>query len=385
MKIDRWIAAEQACETLAVKKQTLYAYVSRGLIETTADERDPRRRLYSALDVEELATRNRMPRARAAVASEAIAWGEPVLESAISTVRGGQLFFADRPAVECAKNYSLEEICDHHFGVEGNAVPKLKTSVPREATAVARAYEFLSRRAACGSYSSGRTINALALEARELLPGFADAMIGRAFPGLVHERLALHWSLDSRAEGVLRAALVLMSDHELNASTFAVRVCASTGASLPACVLAGFATLSGPRHGEASTRAYAFLSDALTQSDTAAVVARHSRAGGTLPGFGHPLYPAGDPRAGHILSTLPRRSAIRRRIEKTSALVGHLPNSDAALAAFALAHELPEDAPFMMFAIARVSGWLAHAAEQALSNQLIRPRARFVARSAPAQ
>jgi citrate synthase len=97
-----------------------------------------------------------------------------------------------------------------------------------------------------------------------------------------------------------------------------------------------------------------------------------------MAGFGHPLYPLGDPRAAALLQQLevpPELAQIRDVVEE---LVGERPNIDFALAAMTRAYRLPKQAPLVVFALARSVGWLAHALEQVTTGRLIRPRARYV-------
>src|SRR6185369_13306613 len=122
----------------------------------------------------------------------------------------------------------------------------------------------------------------------------AAAAIARLAAGLgvapgkapLHQRLAKAWSLTGKGVDLIRRALVLMADHELNASTFAVRVAASTGASIAASLLAGLSALSGPRHGGAAEKVIELVEEAERSGAERAVgrwLAREQR----LPGFGH--------------------------------------------------------------------------------------------------
>jgi citrate synthase len=166
---------------------------------------------------------------------------------------------------------------------------------------------------------------------------------------------------------------VLLADHELNPSTFAARVAASTGASLAASVLAGLTVLSGPRHGGMAARVEAFAGLAARRGWRAAMATRAAP-----PGFGHPLYPDGDPRADALLAAVkvpPALAALREAVEGQT---GQRANVDFALVALRQALDLPAEAPFALFAVARTAGWLAHAMEQLASGELIRPRARYV-------
>ncbi len=372
-----WMPVAEALAALNVRRQTLYAYVSRGLIRAQPDDDDPRRSLYSAHDIRALSGRRRGARRRSEVAAGAIAWGEPVLESAISTVRDGQLILRGKSIEALAATATLEDVACLLWGGEVGAAAPAK-AIAKGATAKARAFAYLSVRAGVDPPSLGRPPAALRAEAWLLLAGFADALIGEAGAGPLHRRFAKAWRLEARGAELVRRVLVLQSDHELNPSTFAVRIAASTGASLAGSVLAGLATLSGPLHGEAAARALAQLDQMLAASDPVAQ-ARHMLARGErFAGFGHPLYPEGDIRAKVLLKALRSRAAIARALKAMENEVGRPPNCDAALAAMTRELGLPDDAPYVLFALSRMTGWLAHAMEQREANRIIRPRARYV-------
>ncbi|NGZ83856.1 hypothetical protein GW587_06250 [Duganella sp. SAP-35] len=199
---------------------------------------------------------------------------------------------------------------------------------------------------------------------------------GGKLNGGIHVRLARAWRCDA-AEDLIRRTLVLLADHELNASTFATRVAVSTGASLSAGVLAGFATLTGPLHGGASAELAQLrtLADQIGPSDA---VRQWLASDRPLPAFGHPLYPDGDPRARALLKLLPELQPYHDLAIAAEAQAGELPNIDYALSLLAAACGLPRDAPFILFAVGRCVGWLAHALEQVQANRLIRPRARYI-------
>ncbi|MDJ0922217.1 MAG: citrate synthase [Henriciella sp.] len=374
--------AEEALVLLSIKPQSLYAYVSRGRIRAIADPVDSRKSLYSRHDVRALSQKKRRPRARAEIAAGTIAWGEPVLESSISTVRDGELYFGEALARDLAETLSLEQVAAHHWNVVPlSDGPASTMTIPDHADTKARGYAFLADAAASGTATLGRTSGVLAgRDAAALLSGFTDAMIGTRHAGPIHKRLQAAWRLsDSGADGV-RRSLVLISDHELNPSSFAVRVAASTGTPLAAAALAGYATLNGPRHGDATSRSQSFLRSALAQDDLTSLINQSAEFGGYAMGFGHTLYPDGDPRAAALLQALDLGSELARVLEDATDILGQRPNIDAALGALAITLDLPEDAPFCLFAIGRLAGWLAHAIEQVSSGRLIRPRARFVPR-----
>ncbi|VTY39069.1 Citrate synthase 2 [Xylophilus ampelinus] len=204
----------------------------------------------------------------------------------------------------------------------------------------------------------------------------ADAMAGPATGEHLHQRLAAAWGRPRSAD-LLRRALVLLADHELNASTFAARVTASTGASLAACLLSGLATLSGPLHGGAAAAVRALVQASAREGADAAL--REWLALGRPPAaFGHPLYPKGDVRGQALLAQFELPPAFAELRQAGEHLLGEPPNIDFALAAMADSRRLPPEAPFVLFALGRAVGWIAHALEQRATGTLIRPRARYV-------
>jgi citrate synthase len=194
--------------------------------------------------------------------------------------------------------------------------------------------------------------------------------------GALHERVASSFGRPSAAD-LLRRTLVLMADHELNASTFAARVAVSTGAPLSAGVLSGLATLSGPLHGRAALGVSEIMA-AVERIGAEKAVHDWLSQGRPIVGFGHPLYPAGDPRATALLQHLDLPRAYAELSEVVEEVIGERPNIDFALAALTKVERLPSDAPLVLFALGRCAGWLAHALEQVTTGNPIRPRARYV-------
>lgn len=375
MSASNWIDAKTACQLLGIRPQTLYAYVSRGLLRACSDPADPRRSLYDKLDVDQLAEKHRRPRARGDIAANAIRWGDPVLKTSISGVQGGDLYFGALHATECASRMSLEKVAAHHCKVADfrNPAPQSGT-LPRPGDPLENGLAFLASRAADQQHALGQNRDALAVEGAALLSQTADAILGVTYAGPIHERIAAAWNLDPDATDLLRQTLVLMSDHELNPSTFAVRICASTGTSLSASLLAGLATLSGPRHGGVAQNARLTLEAVNVGGDDALVMAMVDPY---LHGYGHPLYPAGDVRAAYVLEALGSDTPAVRNVERIASALTIRPNIDAALAAFAQHFGLPMNAAFIIFSVGRLAGWIAHAIEQVESGELIRPRADF--------
>ncbi|MEM7521712.1 MAG: citrate/2-methylcitrate synthase, partial [Pseudomonadota bacterium] len=235
MKNPSWIDRATACAKLGVKPQTLYAYVGRKHVRVKPDTRDARRSLYALSDIEALATQSKRPRARLDVAASAVRWGDPILQTSITEVRAGMLWLRSLPVSDCAERMTHEQVtahlCDRAVAYHDDAQSEVTGRTP-----FARAMKFLALETDTDvSRDDSENLGGI-------ISGVTNACLGRREDGLIHERLARAWALDAAGSDLIRRALVLLSDHELNPSTFAVRVCAGTGASLPAALLAGMAT-----------------------------------------------------------------------------------------------------------------------------------------------
>ena len=369
---------EEACEALGVRKQTLYAYVSRGQIEVRWDPDHTSRKLYRASDISMLTKKRDLGRARRNIAASTMAWGEPIINTHISTIVRGRLYYRGKDAIHLAATATLEEAEQLLWG--SAEPPRFPAFEPLkiDGPARARVYASMGMAAASCSYPghapdvAGMHAEAAGLVGR-LASGFVEL---RASEEPLHLCIARAWRVGRHAE-LLRQTLVLLADQELTSSSFAARVAASTGASLGACMLAGLATFSGPLHGDAIARVYGLLDDAHREGVEQTV---RSRLNGntSLPGFGHELYPQGDPRAAYLLSMLKPSETTGELIRCVDRLTGKPPAIDIALAALVEHCQLQRDAAFALFAIARSVGWVAHSIEQIASGSLLRPRAHYV-------
>jgi citrate synthase len=387
---EKLLDAEEAARSLGVSRATLYAYVSRGLIRASAAADDPRRRCYSSRDIAQLKKRKATGRRPGDVAATTLDWGLPVLASAITLIEDGRLCYRGRDATAWAETATLEETarllwdCGPHdpFGQEAEVPPRWDAAVLTGLAAVSLVERC---QALVPLVDAGRAIT-WQRDSRRLWPGavaLLRAMAGAASgtqpgPSAAHDHLAAAWKLDADAADVLRRALVLVADHELNTSAFAARVVASTGASLGASLTAGLAALGGPLHGGTTSLVEILLDEVDTTGDAAAVVEARLRRGERVPGFGHPLYPDGDPRAAALLPRLPADAARDALIAVMTATIGRLPNADFALVALRRAFRLPRGGALAIFAVGRTAGWIAHALEQRQEDKVIRPRARYV-------
>lgn len=388
--MSRYLSSSQAAALLGVSRQTLYAYVSRGLLHAHpgGQARDSR---YLASEVERLAasrSRGRKPRE---VARAALDWGLPVLESALTLIEDGRLYYRGRDAVALSATASVEEVAALLWECEvADAFGDTPPPMPCELAAVqgqwaqGRAEQTLLPlfALACGTDIGAQW--RLPLPRRlascgELVRRLAACLLGSAPCATpLHLQCARAWRLDDAGAQLVRRALVLCADHELNASGFTARCIASTGANLQAAVIGGLAALSGPLHGGTTARVEALLDALDAQADPAASVRERLARGDELPGFGHHLYPQGDVRAIALLDTLlPAHPGWQQIIDVVRELTGHPPSVDFALAALRRHLRLPPGSAFGLFALGRSLGWIAHALEQGRNGNLIRPRAAY--------
>ena len=180
----------------------------------------------------------------------------------------------------------------------------------------------------------------------------------------------------------LRAALVLLADHELAASTLAARVAASVRADPYAVVATGLGAVGGALHGGASLGAETMLAAAQDAAGVPRVVGDLLRRGERVPGFGHFVYRGGDPRAGLLLALVRRAVPASPRLAVVDAVLAEMhrrglpePNIDFALAVLASCAGMIRGAGEVIFAVARTAGWLAHAMEEYTARTPLRPRA----------
>jgi citrate synthase len=378
-----WITLTEAARQLGVQAQTVYAYVSRGTIAVMPDPIDPRKSLYRAEDVAGLCRKKQVGRKREALAAGMIFGVEPCIYSGITTFSKGRPYYRGRDSIRLSNTATLEETAAILWNARG-PVSFEAGDLPLQGDERGRqcAFTSLAALAACGHSTLGRTDGALHVEAGRLVALIAQAFGAQfdANAATTHERLALGWGRDRDAAELIRRAMVLVADHEITSSAFAARITASTGASLPGCLLTGLATLSGPLHGDASGRVRAVFDD-VGRLGAEHVVAHHLQSAIPIPGFGHHLYPEGDPRAAALLEVLNPPREIVSFINRVVELTGLQPNIDVALAALSAQLALPRDTSFALFATARSVGLLAHCIEQLRVGKVIRPRSRYTGRA----
>jgi citrate synthase len=388
-----YLSAREAAAELAISPATLYAYVSRGLIrsEPAPDSRSHR---YRAEDVRGLKER-RAPSTVEPRGFRSFDPDLPVMDSAIATITEEGAIYRGVNCVDLSEKDTLEHTATLLWDVTG-VDPFAADNCPHVSDEM-RAIAEAARRAA----PIDRAIAVLALATSADPGAFTRAPEGRAMVGarivrllvatmlnaepsseLLHQQIAKAWAPDNKhAPDLIRRALVLLDDHELNASTFTVRCAASTGLNLYDSVIAGLAALKGPMHGGAGVLASRLVKTLIDQ-DAEPVIRERVALGERFAGFGHGVYKRGDPRAMSLLNALTRAGAARKFTrevpERIAEATGEFVNIDYALAVLAHSLRLAPGSELRLFAMARTVGWIAHASEQLQFGRLIRPRARYV-------
>jgi citrate synthase len=399
---ERRLSTAEAAARLGVKPATLYAYVSRGLLGRERSS-DGRTSTFDPAEIDRLARPGRARRGRRPAT-------DLVVPSALTAIDQGQPWYRGVAVTDLAATRTFEEVAEWLWtgrfpapagpgGLAPWRAPEAALDAGRRAQAAlpATALPLERIRVIAAALAAGDELRlelrpaAVTAAARSLIAGLVDCLPpGRtsgvsAGAGSIAGRL---WgglsTLDPEPGlvGVLDAALVLLADHELAASTVAARVAASVRADPYAVVSAGLATVSGTLHGGASLGIEALLDEVDRPERAATVVGARLRRGERLRGFGHRLYPDGDPRAGFLLARLrataagsPRMAVVDALLEATTRRGLPEPNVDLALAALAYVTAMTRGAAEAIFAVARTAGWIAHALEEYDRNTPIRPRA----------
>jgi len=365
------------CGQLGISADTLYAYVSRGLIRKIAHPQDGRRSLYHQGDFEHLLRRKTSGRSRETIAASTISWGEPVLQSCITEIRDQQLYYRGHDAVELSSTHSFEEVFELLLGERFRGglpvVDPDALKVSRGLTPIHRVMMMLAQEAvSIGSNGGTQTARRLLRQAGLVIAGLDEDDETRTLDQLITQT----WSSHPHAAHIVRGALILCADHELNASTYAARVAASANANLPAALLAGVATLSGDAHGGMTNLCIKWKREAQAALKAGRTLPKLDQ-GKAPPGFGHPFYPDGDPRALALISACGSPVEWVQLVEIVCEQTGFTPTLDFGLALVEEHLDLPHGSGLGIFALGRMAGWLAHIFEQRKKGKLIRPRAMF--------
>jgi citrate synthase len=389
----RRLTTAEAAARLGVKPATLYAYVSRGVLDRV---RTPAGSTFDAADIERLAHGSRRGRVDAA----------PAFVTEVTLIEDGVLRYRGLDAVELSRTRSFEEVAGWLW-TGGWSPPAPWAAPPEIASAATAASATLG--ADCAPADRWRVAVAAAATADPLRHDRAPAAVATAARGVIAALVDLLplvaapvpsddpgppplarrlWPRLSPlpATGAriatLDAALVLMADHEVAASTLAARTAAAFGADPYAVLLTGMASASGPLHAASSLEVRPVLARAERHGARVALGEVLGRGGG-VHGFGQPLYPDGDPRARELLGRLgagtsSSLAAVDGVVDLAAARGMPPPNCDFALAALAHVGLMVPGASEAIFVLARCAGWIAHALEEYAQRTAFRVRASYV-------
>lgn len=361
-------SAAEAAEKLGVTRATLYSYVSRGLVRSFEEE--GRRRRYSAQDVEALLQRKQRRKEPERLIRQALHWGTPLVDSSLSHVDRGMLHYKGVPLTE-ALDWSFEEAVGFLWG-EWPSVEGCGLRVDLNEPLQQRMVRLLNEAQALDPSAQDLRRPAVLRCGAKIVALLFTAVSGSSEGPLV-ERLKHCWPEGGK---FVHHALICCLDHELNISSFTARCVASSGADPYAVVMAALCAFSGFRHGHSVRRVQNFF-QRLEGCSVTRLVEEYWACGRQVPGFGHPLYPEGDPR-GRLLLKLIDDPVVSEVVEVGRRLLQDEPNLDLALGAAQYAFGWPEEAAYAIFALGRSGGWIAHALEQLEDGRLIRPRAHYV-------
>jgi citrate synthase len=424
------LTATEAAAQLGVKLGTLYAYVSRGWLKSYR-RKVGREALYRRADIEALRGVTMPERGRRARSlPDASSWvtvaqlpavdGSPagviVAESAVSSiVEGRQLVYRGYPIEELVERASFEDVCLLLWNGERPTISEVarlgrEIATARMPAAVAAALTAVGRDAApllrlavmmpVFAAAERRHTPRTRLDDARLIIGVMPIALATT-PCLKEERNSAKGQGSGIAARLLRGALggfaewerqaldqVLIgcAEHELNASTFAARVVASTGADLFASVLAALCSLSGPIHGGACDRIEGMFAELESGARLETMLTAFGDKHLLPPGFGHAIYPNGDPRAvllKKVAGTIARHRG--KRLYETAVKLEEAvwkrerlrPNLDFYLTVCTRMLGFARGLPAAIFAVGRAAGWIAHSIEQYADNRLIRPRMRY--------
>lgn len=392
-----WLTAAEAAEALGVSRATLYSYVSRGLVRSTSVPGNPRLRRYAQDDIERMRSRSEERRDPGKVAERALRWGVPVLESSITLIDNNHLFYRGRDVRELARRWSVEQVAGLiwlddeqadfsatplHVVAGGKSseglpfITRAQSMLPIVAARDPLAYDLRPRAVANTGWRILNLLASVATESSEIEERIEETLQKRWLPR------------NTQAAELIRAALILSADHELNVSSFTARCVASAGSNPYSVVIAGLSAMEGAKHGGMSARIETMFDELRRARDVKKALGERLRRGETVLGFGHPLYPGGDPRARILLDLVENRFpkaaevVFARAVARAGeAMTGEKPTIDFALVTLARALKLDDGTALTLFTIGRTIGWVGHAIEQYGRDEIIRPRARYVGKT----
>jgi len=388
------LSSDEVVQRLGISKPTLYAYVSRGLLQAVADPADPRARRYSSFEVEQLQRRKQRGRRVEPQAKAALQGHWPVLETALTGIVDGAPVYRGEPVLTLARSASVEEVARRLWQFEAAdpfafPAPRLNAGWQR-LTRELHAQPLSERTLALFAHANTQLHappwlpegSALAQACGEQLRAAVACFLCQpAQDAPIATQFAQAWGLHgSAAEDALRQALVLCADHQMNWVSFSARGLASVGAGLGAALLGALCNLPAQFNGGACAQVEALWDELLAAPRLEAALRARLDRGEALPGFNHYDYPAGDPRATLLLKLAAQHAKeklppIARLAER---LTGAKPALDFGLVALRRSLGAPPEAAAALLMAGRCVGILAHVLEQRRSGERLVARSRYI-------
>lgn len=386
----RYYSADEAAKHLGVSLNTLYAYVSRGLVRSEPVSHEKRTRRYHAQDVEKLARRSKGHKASRTTVQRTPTGAPPLVETAITCIGDTDFFYRGQSVLNLADKGSFEETVailwgsgGHHpnrpDAYEYDLIEETLRLSPKGQSPVETFLSLLLTLNNRDVRAFDFTPTATAQTGIVMMDSLARILTGHWRKKSLSAHLASHWSVEPSRCKLLDAALTLVADHELDMATYVTRATASAGCSAYSAVAAATHIFFGRRHGGSMERVYGLLSEADHQNGLYEVIVSRMRRGDPVPGFGHHLH-AIDPRADYLLHALPdRQGYIDQALTASQELLkGAHPSADFALVLLERELSLPSNAGVYLFYLGRMAGWVAHIIEQHVHGHPLDPRTRYV-------
>ncbi len=407
-----YATAKEALTLLKIQPQTLYSYVSRGLVRSITQP-GLKDKLYLKEDLNRLLARSQARHGHGPLAAAAMNWGEPIIPTSITEIgpdgpklrgrnaielaRSGVSFEAvtellwkgviteHQPIWAGAKNHdkiiALTKFIDKnisdeflevlasitlHLGLLSGSVSE-RLSGGNIATA---GREIIQTLTSCFGYISGKHSYVPINEGQSIAAGLMQALNLKS-NDVYHE--------------IFSSILVVLADHELSPGTLAARVAASSGCTLHSCIASAICTSSGVKIGRLYDQIDFFFDRYETTQKMIDRANQLQKQGMVVPGFNHPLYPRGDPRGRYLMDLVQQLRMNHEELERICQFSEYMTvehqchtRHEFAVVALTRSMKLPKQTPAALFVLARIAGWVAHVQEQRLSSMLLRPRAKFI-------
>ena len=220
-----WMSAAEAARLLGVRRETLYAYVSRGLVRSEVGSGATRARRYARDDIERLKRRADERRNPDKLAEHTLQWGLPVLESSITLIADSTLYYRGHDAIALARSATVEQAASLIWTgrLDGTAPPaapasRAALSLRKPATFIRLAQAALIIASADDPQAFDLRPAGVARTGWQILDALVSTVVRRARDESIAAALARGWKVRAGGEDLIRPALILCADHELNVS-----------------------------------------------------------------------------------------------------------------------------------------------------------------------